>query len=189
MAFYGCLGGSGFLVSCCLFFSGFLGVRAGFRNLFLCCAFRVPFCLWVLGAVLSFFWSGFLGAFLFVFSLLFGVFSVPFCLWVLDCNFFEMPSGPRWPSLLFRHCVIEHSVNDSWSRSMVIESSLALIYLFAIIFGAYRNRCISCSLFCHGDSVSQGRLFNYGQYHSKRRRACLHLLPPWHIVYFTIFFI
>ena len=45
--------------------------------LFFSCFCWVPFWLWVLGAVLLLFPSGFLCAFLFVFSLLFGLFWVP----------------------------------------------------------------------------------------------------------------
>ena len=57
---------------------------------FSCCAFRVPFWLCVLGAVLLFFSIGlFVCVFLFVFSL-FGLFLVPFWPWVLGrrANFF-----------------------------------------------------------------------------------------------------
>ena len=47
----------------------------------------------MLGAVLLFFPSGFLCAFLFVFSLLFGLFLVPFWLWVLGAVLLFFPSG------------------------------------------------------------------------------------------------
>ena len=53
----------------------------------------VPFWLWVLGAVLLLFPSGFLCAFLFVFSFLFGLFWVPFWLWVLGAVLLFFPSG------------------------------------------------------------------------------------------------
>ena len=47
----------------------------------------------MLGAVLLFFRSGFLGVFLFVFSLLFGLFSVPFWFWVLGAVLLFFRSG------------------------------------------------------------------------------------------------
>ena len=72
-----------FLVSVSVFFCVFQGVRGGLRNLFFL----------VLGAVLLLFPSGFLCAFLFVFSLLFGLFGVPFWLWVLGAALLFFPSA------------------------------------------------------------------------------------------------
>ena len=66
----------------CLFWR-FLGVRGGLRNLFFL----------VLGTVMLLFPSGFLCAFLFVFSLLFGLFWVSFWLWVLGAALLLFPSG------------------------------------------------------------------------------------------------
>ena len=75
--FLGLFFGFGF----CLFWR-FLGCSR-LRNLF----------FWVLGAVLLFFPSGFLCAFLFVFSLVFWLFWVPFWLWVLGAVLLFFPSG------------------------------------------------------------------------------------------------
>ena len=62
-----------FLVSVSVLFSVFSRVFAvGCVISFSCCAFWVPFWVWVLGAVVLFFFSGFLGVFLLVCSLLFG---------------------------------------------------------------------------------------------------------------------
>ena len=64
--------GPGCWAPCCFFFGRAFCVFLCF--LFFLCFFSVPFWPWVLGAVLLFFRSGFLGVFLFVFSLLFVLF-------------------------------------------------------------------------------------------------------------------